>query len=175
MTLAEHALNRAEHALTPRGTAMTCTADRDQAARPAEKSSPHRRASRAAALLGLVLAVLLSVAGCGGDSGDSPSTGPTLSATRSADGVQVFAVTGLPSMKFSATQLVAKAGKIRVDFSVAQGSPPHNFVVPRIPAAHTSIVSAGESQSVTFTVTQPGDYPVVCTLHPNMTATLKII
>ncbi|WP_235487831.1 plastocyanin/azurin family copper-binding protein, partial [Frankia sp. AvcI1] len=149
-------------------------ADRDQAARPADPGSPGRRASRAAALLGLVLAVLLGVAGCGGDGGSSPSAGPTLSATQGTDGVQVFAVTGLPSMKFSATELLAKPGKIRVDFSVAQGSAPHNFVVPRIPAAHTSIVSAGESQSVTFTVTEPGDYPVVCTLHPNMTATLKI-
>ncbi|MCK9895165.1 cupredoxin domain-containing protein [Frankia sp. AgB32] len=164
---------------------MTCTADRAVAAgqprrddRPERsgaapsRGGPGRRAGLA--LLTVVLAVLLGAAGCGGKGGSSPSAGPTLAATDGADGVQVFAVTGLPSMKFSASELVAKPGRIRVDFSVAAGSAPHNFVVPTIPGANTKIVSAGDKQSVTFTVTKPGDYQVVCTLHPNMTATLKI-
>nr|WP_243407951.1 plastocyanin/azurin family copper-binding protein [Frankia canadensis] len=124
--------------------------------------------------MAFVLAVLVGAAGCGGNGGPSPSAGPTVAATTGANGVQVFAVTGLPSMAFSASELVAKPGTIRVDFSVAPGSAPHNFVIPRIRDAHTRIISAGESQSVTFTITQPGDYQVVCTLHPNMTATLKI-
>jgi plastocyanin len=139
------------------------------------RAGRRRPAGMAIALLAVALVALACVGGCGGKGGASPSAGPTLAATTGADGVQVLAVTGLPSMTFSASQLIAKPGRIRVDFSVAQGSAPHNFVVPRIPTAHTRIVSAGESQSVTFTITQPGDYQVVCTLHPNMTATLKII
>lgn len=127
-----------------------------------------------ALLMAVALAGLLGTAGCGGKGGPSSSSGPTLTATAGADGVQVFAVTGLPSMTFSASQLVAKPGRIRVDFSVAPGSAPHNFVIPSIPNANTSIVSAGQKQSFTFTVSKPGDYQVVCTLHPNMTATLKI-
>ncbi|WP_308204672.1 plastocyanin/azurin family copper-binding protein [Frankia sp. R82] len=121
-----------------------------------------------------MLVAALGVVGCGGEGGPSPADGPTLAARQGADGVQVFAVSGLPSMTFSASELVAKPGTIRVDFSVPTGSAPHNFVIPRIPDAHTRIVSAGSSQSVTFTVTQPGDYQIVCTIHANMTATLKI-
>ncbi|WP_308222668.1 cupredoxin domain-containing protein [Frankia sp. AgPm24] len=83
-------------------------------------------------------------------------------------------MSGLPSMTFSASELVAKPGKIRVDFSVPAGSAPHNFVIPRVNGAFTRIVSAGNSQSVTFTVTEPGSYQIVCTIHANMTATLKI-
>ncbi len=164
---------------------MTCTADgavADRQPRPDDRSAcrgaPASRGGRGRraghSLVTVVLAVLLGAAGCGGEGGSSPSAGPTLAAAEGADGVQVFAVTGLPSMKFSASQLVAKPGRIRVDFSVAAGSPPHNFVVPTIPGATTKIVSAGEKQSVTFTVTKLGDYQVVCTLHPNMTTTLKI-
>ncbi|WP_175084883.1 plastocyanin/azurin family copper-binding protein [Candidatus Frankia nodulisporulans] len=128
----------------------------------------------APALLTLLLVAALGLAGCGGKGGPSASQGPTLAAQPGPGGVQVFAVSGLPSMTFSASELVAKPGKIRVDFSVPAGSAPHNFVIPRVNGAFTRIVSAGNSQSVTFTVTEPGSYQIVCTIHANMTATLKI-
>ncbi|ETA02590.1 hypothetical protein ThrDRAFT_01562 [Frankia casuarinae] len=133
------------------------------------------RLGRLTVALGLALGLFLGAAGCGGSGKDGTSTGPSLTPTEGAGGLQIFAVTGLPNLHFSAMELVARPGRIRVDFSVAPQSPPHNFVIPRIPEAHTRIVSAGESQSITFSVTEPGSYPVVCTLHPNMTATLKIL
>ena len=143
------------------------------------------RPARAGLLRGLVVVLLLvlgltaTLTGCGGD--DTPKAAASTSAgdgvltpTWNGD-VQVFQVVGLATMEYSATELVAEPGRIQIDFSVAEGSAPHNFVINEIPGATTDILSAGESQTITFTVDQPGSYQIICTLHPNMTATLKII
>jgi plastocyanin len=124
------------------------------------------------AALALVAVAALG-AGCGPRHLDAPK--PTaVEYPTDVDGVQVFKVVGLSDLRFSAAALLAKPGKIRVDFSVEQASASHNFDIPLIPTAHTDIIGAGSSQSVTFTVTQPGSYPIICTLHPNMTATLQV-
>ncbi|WP_462185911.1 hypothetical protein, partial [Frankia sp. CcWB2] len=104
------------------------------------------RLGRLTVALGLALGLFLGAAGCGGSGKDGASTGPSLTPTEGAGGLQIFAVTGLPNLHFSAMELVARPGRIRVDFSVTPQSPPHNFVIPRIPEAHTRIVSAGEPQ-----------------------------
>lgn len=134
--------------------------------------------SARSALVALVtaVAVLTALTGCGsgGDDAGTPSAAATLTPSVS-DGTQVFAVVGQVDQTFSARELVAHPGTIRVDFSVAKGSAPHNFVISAIPGATTRIVSAGNSQSITFTADRPGRYPVVCTLHQGMTATLVIV
>lgn len=136
---------------------------------PARRSRQHRYRVGAVglALLGTV------VAGCGSDSGSTPAITATLAPTVS-NGVQVFRVVGTRSLEFSASELVAAPGRIRVEFSVEQGSAPHNFVVPEIPAAKTEILSAGASQTIEFDAGERGSFEVICTLHPNMLATLKI-
>ncbi|KPM53073.1 hypothetical protein CcI49_20790 [Frankia sp. CcI49] len=132
-------------------------------------------------LVALVAAVTLFTAltGCGGGGGDDmahggPSATATLTATVS-DGVQVFDVVGQVNQTFSAGELIAHPGTIRVNFSVPKGSAPHNFVIDTLPGATTRIVAAGQSQSITFTASKSGRYPVVCTLHKGMTATLVIL
>ncbi|WP_007512409.1 cupredoxin domain-containing protein [Pseudofrankia saprophytica] len=119
------------------------------------------------------LALAAAGAGCTAEHPDAPKPTAVLTPTVT-DGVQVFHLIGLADLRFSAATLNARPGKIRVDFSVADGSASHNFVIPKIPAARTDIVGAGMSRSVTFSVTTPGDYPVICTLHPNMSATLHV-
>jgi len=127
----------------------------------------------AAGAAALALTLTTTAAGCSAEHPDAPK--PTAVLTPSiSDGVQVFHVVGLADLRFSAATLEARPGKIRIDFSVADGSASHNFVIPRIPAARTDILGAGTSQSVTFSVTAPGDYPVICTLHPNMSAVLHV-
>jgi plastocyanin len=120
-----------------------------------------------------VLALGAAVAGCAAKEPNAPKITATEAPTM-ADGVQVFHVTGLADLRFDVGTLAAKPGKIRIDFSVADASASHDLVIPKIPAARTDIIPAGTSASVAFTVAQPGDYPVICTLHPNMTATLHV-
>ncbi len=81
---------------------------------------------------------------------------------------------GTASLEFSPSTLIAKPGKITVNLTVERGSPLHNFVIPTIPTARTNYASTDTPRSVTFTVDQPGQYPFVCTIHPNMRGTLTI-
>ncbi|WP_232303738.1 plastocyanin [Pseudofrankia sp. DC12] len=129
-----------------------------------------RRVALAAAA---VLALGAGATGCAAKKPVAPKVVAIETPTMS-DGVQVFHVTGLADLRFDVGTLQAAPGRIRVDFTVADGSASHNFVIPKIPAARTDIVGAGTTRSVTFTVTEPGDYPVICTLHPNMSATLHV-
>lgn len=136
------------------------------------------RSARSAknALVALVAAVMLVTvaAGCGGGGGGGEAAAAATLTPTVQDGVQVFGVVGQADLTFSARELVASPGRIRVDFSVAKGSAPHNFVISQLPGASTDILSTGESQTITFTATEPGEYPVICTLHPAMTATLVV-
>ncbi|WP_430827841.1 cupredoxin domain-containing protein, partial [Candidatus Protofrankia californiensis] len=65
-------------------------------------------------------------------------------------------------------------GRIRIDFSVPAGSAPHNAVLLDIAGARSPIISAGQSGSFAFEVRQPGEYRLVCTIHPNMLGTLAV-
>ena len=132
-----------------------------------------RAGGRRVAIAGTVLALAAATVGCAAKQPVAPKV-TAVEAPKVSDGVQVFHVTGLADLRFDVGTLAAKPGRIRVDFSVADGSASHDFVIPRIPAARIDIIGAGMSTSVTFTVTQPGDYPVICTLHPNMSATLRV-
>jgi plastocyanin len=118
--------------------------------------------------------LLTAVSGCAAEHEKTPVVTATATPTVS-DGVQVFHVVGLRALRFSASDLVARPGRIRIVFSVENGSASHNFVIPKIAAARTDIIGAGGSQTMTFSVPAPGVYPIICTLHPNMTATLRIV
>lgn len=128
------------------------------------------RARTALAAAGLSLSALL--AGCGGG-GDGGSPGQLVATPKIEGGTQVFTVVGTSSLQFSPKELRARPGTIRVDFSVEDG-PPHNFVVDGVDGARTRILRPGEKASTTFTVTRPGSYPFVCTIHPSMNGTLEV-
>jgi plastocyanin len=132
--------------------------------------------SRAArGVVALAAALAWALAGCGsGGSGGSAGVAATLTPAVE-NGVQVFDVVGLRTLEFSANELIAEPGRITVNFSVEEQSAPHNFVIPDIPDARTTVLSAGASQSITFTAGERRTYEVLCTLHPNMRAALKIV
>jgi glucose/arabinose dehydrogenase/plastocyanin len=52
---------------------------------------------------------------------------------------------------------------------------PHNLVFgDPIDAGTDTIVAAGESQTITFTAPEPGEYVFVCTLHPGMEGVMRV-
>lgn len=125
-----------------------------------------RRGLFGAAAAGVLLA------GCSG-SGVSPSTG-TGAATASQQGdVQVVRVTGTPQLTFSPATIHAHTGRIRVEFSVPSGSPPHTFTI-RALGVDTGTVQDGATKDATFTVDRAGSYQFVCTIHAGMTGTLRV-
>jgi plastocyanin len=52
------------------------------------------------------------------------------------------------------------------------GATKHTFTISNTPVNET--VDAGAGAEVTLTGLAPGTYPVVCTIHPQMTATLVV-
>ncbi|AEH11569.1 cupredoxin domain-containing protein [Candidatus Protofrankia datiscae] len=148
------------------------SADRPCRRRTARPATPTATLTLSLALVLLVLGLGLS--GCGSD---TPASSPSATATATPkieNDVQVFDVVGTASLEFSPSTLTARPGKIRVNLTVPAGSAPHNFVIPEIPEARTSVASAGTSQSVTFTIDKPGSYSFLCTIHPNMHGTLTV-
>ncbi|WP_131768814.1 cupredoxin domain-containing protein [Candidatus Protofrankia californiensis] len=145
---------------------------------PGAGRSRHRRTARPATLTVaftlLVLGFGLGLSGCGSDAPTSSPPTVTSATPKIENGVQIFDVVGTASLEFSPSTLTARPGKITVNLTVPAGSAPHNFVIPEIPEARTSVASAGTSQSVTFTVDKPGSYSFLCTIHPNMHGTLTV-
>ncbi len=139
-----------------------------------------RRTARPTALTAafavLVLVLGAGLSGCGNGSDKSAGSPPivTSATPRIDNGVQIFDVVGTAALQFSPSTLTAQPGKITVNLTVPADSAPHNFVIPEIPAARTSVASPGTSQSVTFTVDKPGSYSFLCTIHPNMRGTLTV-
>jgi plastocyanin len=126
-------------------------------------------------LLGVVLlaaAACAGLAGCGGSAPGKPTV--TVATPTIRNGVQVFDVRGTATQTFAPSELDAAPGLIRVNFSVDQQSPPHDFIVASIPDAKTPVVSAGASTSLSFRASKPGSYQFVCSIHTNMQGILKV-
>ncbi|WP_239331638.1 cupredoxin domain-containing protein [Frankia sp. CiP3] len=129
---------------------------------------------RVAVSVVLAILVALPLGGCGSSKTTSSATAVSSATPKIENGTQVFDVVGTASLQFTPATLIAKPGKITVNLTVEHGSPPHNFVISTIPAARTNYATTDTPRSVTFTVDQPGQYPFICTIHPNMRGTLII-
>jgi plastocyanin len=114
-------------------------------------------------------AVLAACGGSGGGKQPTTAASPTL-----VDGVQVFHVSGTPTLTFTPNELDARPGEIKVDFSVEPQSPVHDFIVPSIPGAKTAPITAGTTVSTTFRIDKAGTYQFICAFHPNMQGILKV-
>jgi plastocyanin len=107
------------------------------------------------------------LAACGAKPAPPPqSTRPdTVTLTPAADGTQSVEIDADDGDRFHPSTVRAEPGPISVTFRHVGTGAPHNWTLRQLPAAHTSLVSAGQSKSVRFTVSKPGDYRFVCTIH----------
>ena len=124
--------------------------------------------------VGLVLATGVLV-GCGGaDAGSepaSPSGGKALGVVTTApDGVQEVILQTQDDYVFTPDRFTVAPGKVRLTVVNAAEQFTHNFrftpdqgpapIEPGIP-----LLAPGESETVEFTVEQPGTYPFECSFH----------
>lgn len=119
---------------------------------------------------GLLAAALLLTAGCGGGDGavdaGAPVTALTIRSDKTAFDVEAFAV---------------NAGEeVTVTYENAHGGVQHN-VHFKVDASggggqpETELVEGPNTQELSFTVEQPGEYDYVCDLHvAQMTGTLVV-
>lgn len=66
--------------------------------------------------------------------------------------------------EFSTSEMRAAAGEITLDLT-NDGSALHNWAVPDEDVA-TDLIEGGSSTSVTFTISEPGEYDYQCDVHP---------
>jgi plastocyanin len=145
------------------------------------RKRPVRTAARrsGALVVGLVLSVGV-LAGCGGGSGGSGSSAAPSSSsaalgtvTTAPDGVQEVTLQTQDDYVFSPGTFTVRPGTVRLTVTNVAKQLTHNFrftpgggpvdVPEQIP-----LLAPGQSQTITFTVQQPGDYGYECSFHTQL-------
>ena len=126
-----------------------------------------------AALAGAVLAVAL-LAGCGSDDGGSaatPSTDPSLgTVTVAEDGVQEVTIQTPDDYVFVPDTFTVAPGRVRLTVQSTATQATHNFRftpgagVEEIPE-EIPLLAAGDTETIEFEVTTPGEHPFECSFH----------
>ncbi|WP_233495924.1 plastocyanin/azurin family copper-binding protein [Geodermatophilus sp. TF02-6] len=121
---------------------------------------------------GVVLVVGV-LAGCGGGSGEAsaPSSGPAVgTVTTAPDGVQEVTLHTQDDYVFSPDRFTVAPGRVRLTVTNVAEQLTHNFrfspgggpepIQPEIP-----LLAPGDSRTIEFTVTAPGEYGFECSFH----------
>lgn len=122
-------------------------------------------------LVVVAIAGLCALGGCGGSASDGARSdrggvgGPaSVVATRGADGVQRVTVEGRDTLTFVPSTIEAAPGPVALTLKNA-GNVPHDLVLSGLGSTSIGNVNGGEAKTVTFTATQAGTYPFVCSYH----------
>jgi plastocyanin len=129
-------------------------------------------------VLALLTGVLLLVgllAGCGNSEPTLPEATRTPDASAGAvrtadDGVQEITLTTGDDYVFTPAEFTVAPGRVRVTVDNVADQLTHNFVFtpdagPAAIAEQIPVLGPGDSQTIEFTVTVPGDYPFECSFH----------
>jgi plastocyanin len=151
---------------------------RTSAPRAAGARRGGRPAPRSGLLAGGLLAVLLALAVLTGCSNSEPTlpaatrtTGGDVGAVATAaDGVQEITLETGDDYVFTPDTFTVAPGRVRLTVRNTADQLTHNFMFGKGtgPAQITEqipVLAPGESKTIEFTVTAPGDYPFECTFH----------
>jgi plastocyanin len=136
-------------------------------------------AGRARRIGALVVGVVLAggvLAGCGGGSSGatataSSSVNPDLGrVTTDADGVQEVTIQTQDDYVFTPDHFTVAPGKVRLTVTNVAEQLTHNFRFtpgkgPEANSAEIPLLAPGDSTTIEFTVTSPGDHPFECSFH----------
>jgi plastocyanin len=134
---------------------------------------------------GLVGAVLVGgmaagvLAGCGQNTSAAATPAPTSAAssagpvTTTADGTQLVSLRTRDDYVFTPNRFTVTPGRVRLTVSNTGHELTHNFRFapgggPAAIDAEIPLLPAGQKQTVTFTVTTPGDYRFECSFHTQL-------
>ncbi|HEX5496146.1 MAG TPA: cupredoxin domain-containing protein [Mycobacteriales bacterium] len=94
--------------------------------------------------------------------------------TPGPDGVQDVTVRATAEFRFVPATVHAKVGRIHLTLRI-QGGTPHNLTFDTLDAASIPTTSAGRTRSSDFTVSTPGRYRFVCTIHESLNQTGALV
>jgi plastocyanin len=125
------------------------------------------------------MALAVSVlAGCGGGPGGGASAPTSANAslgtvTTAPDGVQQVTLQTQDDYVFTPAHFTVAPGKVRLTVTNVAKQLTHNFRFtpgkgPTTIAAQITLLAPGQSQTIEFTVQQPGDYAFECSFHTQL-------
>ena len=137
------------------------------------------RAGRVPALLGGVLLAAGVLAGCGTDDGAGGGSGgssaqpsnPSAGAVSTApDGVQEVTIETPDDYVFVPDTFTVAPGRVRLTVTSTAEQMTHNFrfrpgAGPEEIPEEIALLAPGDSRTIEFEVTMPGDHPFDCTFH----------
>jgi plastocyanin len=136
---------------------------------------PVRRGSRSVGLLLAVLSGVLLLAGCNNSEPALPeatrTTGGDVGAVSTAsDGVQEITLETGDDYVFTPDTFTVAPGEVRLTVRNTADQLTHNFLFtagsgPAEIAEQIPVLAPGESKTIEFTVTAPGEYPFECSFH----------
>ena len=132
-------------------------------------------AGRVRALLGGLLLSAGLLAGCGSDDDGStaaqPTTDPSLgTVTLAEDGVQEVTIQTPDDYVWLPETFTVAPGRVRLTVESTATQATHNFrftpgAGPEEIAEQVPLLTAGETRTIEFEVTVPGDHPYECSFH----------
>ena len=141
----------------------------------APRAAGARRGGRSAGLLVALLLALVALSACNNQEPTLPqatrTTGGDVGAVRTAgDGAQEITLETGDDYVFTPDTFTVAPGQVRVTVRNDADQLTHNFMFtagkgPAEIAEQIPVLAPGESKTVEFTVTTPGDYPFECTFH----------
>lgn len=115
-----------------------------------------------------MLAAVLLVAGCGGSDvpqqAQAPQSGSVV-VTPDADGVQAVTLVTQDNFRFVPAEFTVGPGRVRVTVDNPSGTVHSLQYDEGGPVEEIPVVRPGESESIDFTVSTPGEYEFICTFH----------
>lgn len=121
------------------------------------------RPGRAAAALVLVGLLVPACSNSESAVQKEPHTGSATASTVS--GVQQVLVTTGDDYRFHPSRITAAPGPLRVILENKGKGAPHNLSVDNVANAFVPLTRAGTTSQSTFTLSTPGTYRFVCTIH----------
>lgn len=116
--------------------------------------------------VGCALVLVLAACGQPDDPARSESAQPNaVTLTPGPDGTQSVEVDAGDDFRFHPSVVNAEPGPVRLTLKHVGKGAPHNWQAPQLPGASVPLTTAGQSNSVRFTIGRPGDYRFLCSIH----------
>ena len=116
----------------------------------------------------VVCTLVLVLAACGQP--DDPARGESaqpdaVTLTPGPDGSQSVEVDAGDDFRFHPSVINAEPGPVRLTLKHVGRGAPHTWQAPQLAGAVVPLTSAGQSNSIRFTIGRPGDYRFFCSIH----------
>lgn len=117
---------------------------------------------------GIASAALVLLTGCGG-AAEAPPDEPANAVTVQDDGTQVVDLRETDQYRFAPENPHVKPGKVRIDMTNTSTSATHSLAFkPGGPVQEIPFVNPGDTKSISFSITDPGEYQFFCTFHEQL-------